>query len=123
MTFELIRQWLGSGLVLVGGIFMIIGAVGLIRLPDVFTRMHGSSVSDTLGGGLILVGLIIIAGLSLTSAKLVFLILFFGLMSPVATHAIARAALHAGVKPVLAEDAEPEARPGAKPKDAASSKP
>ncbi len=119
MTFELIRQWLGGGLVLVGSLFMIVGAIGLIRLPDVFTRMHGSSVSDTLGGGLILVGLMIIAGVSLVAVKLAFLILFFGLMSPVATHAIARAALHAGVRPVLAPDAEPEAEP----KETAPSKP
>ncbi len=119
MTLELLRQWLGGGLVLVGGLFMIVGAVGLIRLPDVFTRMHGSSVSDTLGGGLILIGLIVIAGFSLIAVKLAFLILFFGLMSPVSTHAIARAALHAGVKPVLADDAEPEA----KPKESKPSKP
>jgi len=119
MTFELLRHWLGGGLVLVGSLFMIIGAVGLIRLPDVFTRMHGSSVSDTLGGGLILLGLIVLAGVSLVAVKLIFLVLFFGLMSPVATHAIARAALHAGVKPVLAEDADPEARP----KEDAPSKP
>ena len=111
MTFELIRTWLGGGLVLAGGLFMIVGAVGLIRMPDVFTRMHGSSVSDTLGGGLILIGLIVIAGVSLVAVKLVFLILFFGLMSPVSTHAIARAALHAGVKPQLADDATPEATP------------
>ncbi len=121
MTFELIRYWLGSGIVLVGGLFMIVGAVGLIRLPDVFTRMHGSSVSDTLGGGLILIGLIVIAGVSLAAVKLAFLILFFGLMSPVSTHAIARAALHAGVRPVLADDAKSGA--GAKPKEAKPSKP
>ncbi len=119
MTFELIRYWLGSGLVLVGGLFMIVGAIGLIRLPDVFTRMHGSSVSDTLGGGLVLIGLIVIAGFSLVAVKLAFLILFFGLMSPVSTHAIARAALHAGVKPVLADDAKARV----KPKEPAPSKP
>ena len=119
MTAALIQHWLGGGLVLVGSVFMVIGAVGLIRLPDVFTRMHGSSVSDTLGGGLILIGLIVIAGFSLVAVKLFFLILFFGLMSPVATHAIARAALHAGVKPVLAEGGDSEA----KPKEAAPSKP
>jgi len=119
VTFELIRHWLGGGLVLVGSLFMIVGAVGLIRLPDVFTRMHGASVSDTLGGGLILIGLIVLAGASLIAVKLVFLILFFGLMSPVSTHAIARAALHAGVKPVLADGGGS----GAEPKEAAQSKP
>ena len=103
MTLELVREWLGGGLVVLGGVFMVIGAIGLLRMPDVFTRLHATSVSDTLGGGLILVGLMVLAGTSPVTVKLLFLALFFGLMSPVATHAVARAALHAGVKPVLAE--------------------
>jgi multicomponent Na+:H+ antiporter subunit G len=118
MSLDLVRTWLGGGLVCLGSVFMIIGAVGLLRLPDVFTRMHGTSVSDTLGAGLILLGLMVIAGLSLVTVKLIFLILFFGLMSPVSTHAIARAALHAGVKPVLDDDATPT-----KPPEAPKSKP
>lgn len=118
MTLDLVRHWLGGGLVLAGSLFMIVGAVGLIRLPDVFTRMHGSSVSDTLGGGLILLGLIVLAGVSLVAVKLFFLVLFFGLMSPVATHAIARAALHAGVRPLTADDGDMETES----KEAASSK-
>ncbi len=112
MTVELMREWLGGALVVFGGAFMIVGALGLLRLPDVFTRMHGASVSDTLGAGGILIGLILIAGLSLVTVKLVFLILFFGLMSPVSTHAIARAALHAGVKPVLRDSEDPQVVPG-----------
>jgi len=104
MTVEMIRQWLGGGLVVVGGGFMLIGAIGLLRMPDVFTRLHAASVADTLGAGSILVGLMLIAGPTLVAVKLIFLALFFGLMSPVATHALARAALHAGVKPQLAED-------------------
>ena len=118
MSLDLLRAWLGGGLVCLGSVFMIVGAVGLLRLPDVFTRMHGASVSDTLGAGLILVGLMVLAGLSLVTVKLIFLILFFGLMSPVSTHAIARAALHAGVKPVLDGDAAPK-----KPPEAPKSKP
>ena len=105
MSLDLLREWLGGGLVLLGGGFMIVGALGMIRLPDVFTRMHGASVSDTFGAGLVLIGLIVLAGFTLVAVKLFFLILFFGLMGPVATHAIARSALHAGVKPLLAADA------------------
>ena len=108
MTLDLARESLGGSLVVLGGVFMIIGAIGLLRMPDVFTRLHATSVSDTLGAGLILVGLMVIAGVSLVTMKLVFLALFFGLMSPAATHAVARAALHAGVKPVLAEGVEAE---------------
>ena len=108
MTFDLIREWLGGGLVVAGAVFTVIGAIGVLRMPDVFTRMHASSVSDTLGGGLILVGLILLAGVSLVAVKLLFLAVFFGLMSPVATHAVARSALHAGVIPALAEGVEAE---------------
>ncbi len=104
----LVTEWLGGALVLAGGLFMIVGAIGLLRMPDVFTRMHATAVSDTLGAGLILVGLMLISGLTLVTVKLFFLILFFGLTSPVATHAVARAALHAGVKPLLAEGVEAE---------------
>jgi multicomponent Na+:H+ antiporter subunit G len=112
-------QWLGGVLVLAGSLFMIVGAVGLMRMPDVFTRMHATAVSDTLGAGLILVGLMLISGLTLVTVKLFFLILFFGLTSPVATHAVARAALHAGVKPLLGEGVEAETISG----EASQSKP
>ena len=94
------REWIGGGLTGVGGLFMIVGAIGLVRMPDVFTRMHAASVSDTVGAGFIFIGLIILSGFSLVTVKLVFLILAFGLMGPVATHAVARAALYAGVKPL-----------------------
>jgi multicomponent Na+:H+ antiporter subunit G len=104
VTFELIREWIGGGLVVVGGFFMVIGAVGIFRMPDVFTRMHAASVADTLGGGFTLVGLMLIAGFSLVAVKLGFLILFFGVISPVSTHAIARAALYGGTKGGTADD-------------------
>jgi multicomponent Na+:H+ antiporter subunit G len=104
VTLDIAREWFGGGLVVLGGLFMLIGAFGIFRMPDIFTRMHAASVADTLGAGLTLVGLMFIAGLSLVTVKLGFLILFFGLMSPVATHAIARAALHGGVKPQLADE-------------------
>jgi multicomponent Na+:H+ antiporter subunit G len=85
-----------------GGIFCVIGAVGLIRMPDLYTRMHAASVTDTLGAGLILFGLILQAGLSLVTAKLVIIGLLILFTSPTATHALARAAFLRGIKPVLA---------------------
>jgi len=85
-----------------GGIFCVIGAVGLIRMPDFYTRMHAASVTDTLGAGLILIGLILQAGLTLITAKLLIVGLLLLFTSPAATHALARAALLRGVKPVLA---------------------
>jgi multicomponent Na+:H+ antiporter subunit G len=109
-----IFAWIGGGIVVVGVAFMIVGAVGLIRMPDVFTRLHAASVADTFGVALVLIGLILIAGLSLVSVKLAFLILFIALTGPVATHAVARAAIDAGVTP---KDAKGQPLDGAKPRE------
>jgi len=87
-------------LLTMGGIFCVIGAVGMLRMPDFFTRAHASSVVETLGAGLILAGLIVEAGLTLAAAKLVILgaLIFFA--SPTATHALAKAAYGRGVEAV-----------------------
>jgi multicomponent Na+:H+ antiporter subunit G len=94
-------------LLVAGGLFCIVGAVGLLRMPDLFTRMHAASVTDTLGAGLILLGLMLQSGLTLVSAKLVLVGLLIFFTSPTATHALARAALARGLEPNLAprEDA------------------
>lgn len=91
-------------LILAGSSFTIIGAVGIMRMPDLFTRMHAASVTDTLGAGLLLLGFMLQAGFSLVLLKLVFLFLLIFFISPVATHAVANAALHYGIKPMLSED-------------------
>ncbi len=84
-----------------GGLFCVIGAVGLIRMPDFYTRMHAASVTDTLGAGLILSGLILQAGFTLVAAKLLIIGLLIFFTSPTATHALARAAFVRGVQPKL----------------------
>jgi multicomponent Na+:H+ antiporter subunit G len=91
-------------LLVAGGFFCMVGALGLLRLPDFYTRLHGASVTDTLGAGLILLGLILQAGLTLVAAKLLVIGLLIFFTSPAAAHAIARAALHRGLKPLLAEE-------------------
>jgi multicomponent Na+:H+ antiporter subunit G len=91
-------------LILAGSFFIIVSAIGLVRMPDVYTRMHAASVTDTLGVGLLLAGLMLQAGFGLVMLKLVFIVILFFFMAPVATHALAQAALHAGVKPQLTED-------------------
>ncbi len=84
-----------------GGIFYVIGAVGLIRMPDVFTRMHAVSVSDTLGVVLMITGMALQSGLTLVTVKLGIILLVLMVTGPVASHALARAALHDGRKPLL----------------------
>lgn len=89
---------------LAGGAFAIVGAVGMVRMPDLYTRMHAASVIDTLGVGLMGAGMILQAGLSLISMKILFLLALFFFVGPVITHALAQAALHVGIVPRLAED-------------------
>jgi multicomponent Na+:H+ antiporter subunit G len=79
-------------ILLAGGVFFFsVGALGLVRLPDVFSRMHATAKSDTLGAGLILTAFIVHYGLASTSLRVVAIILFIAISTPVATHLIARA--------------------------------
>lgn len=81
-----------------GGVFFLLtGAIGLIRFPDFYTRMHAAGKCDTLGSLLVLTGLACAEGLGLTSVKLLIIALFIFVTSPTATHAIARAASRNGV--------------------------
>jgi multicomponent Na+:H+ antiporter subunit G len=96
-----IASW---GFILLGSFFTIVGAFGLVRMPEVFTRMHSASVTDTLGVGFLILGMCLQAGFGLVSLKLVFLLALFFFTAPVVTHALAQACLHEGIKPLLAED-------------------
>jgi multicomponent Na+:H+ antiporter subunit G len=90
--------------ILLGSFFTVVGAFGLVRMPDVFTRMHAASVVDTAGVGFLIIGMGLQAGLSLVTLKLLFLLALFFFTGPVVTHALARACLHEGIKPMLTED-------------------
>ncbi len=109
-----IFSWL---FILLGSAFVLIGAIGLIRFPDVYTRMHAASITDTLGVDLIILGMIVQSGLTLVSLKLVLIIMFLFFANPTATHALAQAALGSGLKPQLAEDrtAKPADKEGDEP--------
>ncbi len=85
----------------VGALGVLFGALGLLRLGDVYQRMHGAGIIDTGGAGLILFGLLLASPDWTVSVRLVLIGLLLGLTSPTATHAIARAAHFAGVKPLL----------------------
>lgn len=105
--------WLIDGLswlALLGGIFfVIVGGAGMLRLPDFYTRLHAASITDTLGAGLILLGLMLQGGWTLVSAKLLLILLFLWFTSPTATHALVKAALSdpENPRPLLHEDAPP----------------
>ncbi|MBE0621234.1 MAG: monovalent cation/H(+) antiporter subunit G [Burkholderiales bacterium] len=85
-----------------GGAFCVIGAFGLIRMPDFYTRVHAASITDTVGVGLLLLGMLLQAGLSLIAVKLVMIGLLFLFANPTATHALVKAALSRGLAPLLA---------------------
>ena len=85
--------------ILPGCFFLVVGAVGMITLPDVFARMHGAGMIDTLGMELILIGLMFQAGLTIVTIKLGLILLFVFFTSPTSTHALARACLNGGVTP------------------------
>jgi multicomponent Na+:H+ antiporter subunit G len=101
---ELVIQVVSGVFLLGGAVFNLAAGVGVLRLPDVFTRLHASGMKDTMGSALTLVGLMFLAGFSLVTVKLIIIWALLWLTCSVATHAVARAAFLGGVRPVLAED-------------------
>lgn len=83
----------------IGGIFIFIGGVGALRMPDLYTRIHAASLTDTTGAVLVLVGVMLQAGLSLATLKLAAILFFLLLTSPTASNALASAAMLAGLRP------------------------
>ena len=90
-------------LLISGSFFAIVGGIGIIRMPEFYSRLHGGGVTDTLGAGLIVVGLLfqVEGGVSLTTAKLAMILFFLLVTSPSSCHALAKSAMSQGVKPVL----------------------
>jgi len=82
-----------------GGIFLLVGAIGVLRFPDFYTRLHAVSVCDTMGAGLVLVGLMLQGGLSLVTVKLLLIFYFMIFTGPTAVHALAEAALEGKLQP------------------------
>ena len=86
-----------AGILVVGGLFFfLVGTIGLLRFPDVYTRMHATGKCDTLGAQMMLFGIAIANGWNLTSIKLVLIIGFMMLANPTAVHAMIRAAVISG---------------------------
>ncbi|MDJ0779866.1 MAG: monovalent cation/H(+) antiporter subunit G [Gammaproteobacteria bacterium] len=94
-----ILSWI---LMTAGGFFVFVGGVGALRMPDLYTRMHAASVTDTVGPMLVVAGLLLQSGLSLPSVKLLGILFFLLLTGPTASNALASAALLAGKNPEYA---------------------
>jgi multicomponent Na+:H+ antiporter subunit G len=95
----MIGNLLGMTAVVGGAFFLMVGSVGLVRLPDFYCRNHATGKSDTHGVMLVIFGMILIEGFTLNSAKLFFVLVFVFLTNPTGTHALANAALRSGLKP------------------------
>ncbi|MEX0840416.1 MAG: monovalent cation/H(+) antiporter subunit G [Parvibaculum sp.] len=100
ITLDLVLD-IASGISFAVGLaFLLIGAFGMIRLPDIWARVHAAGIIDTVGAELIVFGMILQAGLTQASLKLLLIGLFLFVTSPTATHAVVNAAFTAGLRPV-----------------------
>lgn len=106
----MIMDWISWAMLSAGSAFVVIGAFGVIRMPDLYTRMHAASVTETLGAMLVMAGLMIQTGWTLPTFKLFAILLFLLFTAPVASYAMANAALLGGLKPQLASDPQEETR-------------
>lgn len=88
-------------LLITGGAFVLTGGIGVLRMPDFYSRMHPAGLTDTMGPILILTGAMLQAGLTLATLKLATILIFLLLTSPTATYALANAARLGGVAPAV----------------------
>ena len=101
---ETIVDYLSAALLLLGSFFVVVGGIGVLRMPDVFTRMHAAGLTDTMGSFFILTGLMLQTGFDGVTLRLALVLGFLWFTSPVATHALAKAALYGKVEPIVHED-------------------
>jgi multicomponent Na+:H+ antiporter subunit G len=100
MSMDLFLPYLSGFSLAIGTLALVVGSLGLIRLPDVFSRIHAVGMMDTAGVGFIVLGMMIHEGFSLISVKLAAVAVFLFFTSPIATHAVAQVAHKSGFSPV-----------------------
>lgn len=109
-----IASW---ALIIFGSFFVVVGGIGVVRMPDFYTRMHASSLTDSIGTFAILFGLMLQFGLTLATLKLAAIALFLFMTNPTASYALGHAALLAGVAGIA--DGTPDGGPDGTLADAA----
>jgi multicomponent Na+:H+ antiporter subunit G len=98
-------DYLSAGLMSIGLLFLIVAAVGMVRLPDVYTRSHAVAVTDSLGAAFLLTGLAVQQGFSPNALRILVVLALLYILNPVIAHATIRAARRSGVKPWTREKA------------------
>lgn len=101
MVLEIVLQVLSWAFLLSGSFFAIVGGIGIVRMPEFYSRLHGGGITDTLGALLILIGLCLQVNSPFILAKLLMIVFFLMVTSPSSCHALASSAFLRGVKPVL----------------------
>ena len=91
---------LATALITLGLFFLVVAAVGMVRLPDVFTRSHAVALTDALGAFFLLTGLAVYHGFSTNTLRILVVLGLLYIVNPVISHATVRAALRSGERPV-----------------------
>lgn len=96
--------WLAISFIVVGLFFLVVGSIGMLRLPDVFSRAHALSLTDSLGAIFVLVGLAIYEGFTMNFLRIMVVLILVYLLNPVISHATIRAAYRSGLRPSKKEN-------------------
>ena len=102
---DVVKEPAAFVLMLIGLFFLVVAAIGVLRLPDVYTRSHAVSLTDSLGAFFVLTGLALYAGISLVLVKILAVLVLLYLVNPAIAHLTIRAAHRSGLKPWSREDA------------------
>lgn len=90
--------WLAIVLIVIGLLFLIVGSIGILRLPDLFTRAHALSLTDSIGAVFVLAGLAVYEGFTVNFLRIIVVLLLIYLMNPAISHATLRAAYRSGMR-------------------------
>ncbi len=102
--FSIFIELLSNGLLIIGAVCVLIGGIGILRMPEFYTRMHAASLTDTMATLALFSGMMLQAGFSLATFKLFAIMAFLLLTGPTATYTLANSALSTGVKPPESSD-------------------
>ena len=93
-----VLNYLAGILIIIGSLFALVASIGVLRLPDVYSRMHAASKAGTLGSCMMLLALALVALDPATSTRAAAGVLFFILTAPLSAHLLAKAAYAAGYR-------------------------